>query len=119
MAFGFTPVASEIGSVGPSDFVSFMAKSSLFVSICRSAPSMARKFCARARALRNEWGLKYVSLASAKRARSAPTQIQSAWCALLQDIELMPQYQDCVRRGESERRAVPLIAAVPLWRRET
>jgi hypothetical protein len=23
-----------------------------------------------------------------------PTQMQSAWCALLQDIELMPQYQD-------------------------
>jgi hypothetical protein len=23
-----------------------------------------------------------------------PTQTQSAWCALLQDIELMPQYQD-------------------------
>jgi hypothetical protein len=22
------------------------------------------------------------------------TQMQSAWCALLQDIELMPQYQD-------------------------
>ena len=24
-----------------------------------------------------------------------PTQMQSAWCAPLQDIELMPQYQDC------------------------
>ena len=24
-----------------------------------------------------------------------PTQMQSAWYALLQDIELMPQYQDC------------------------
>ena len=24
----------------------------------------------------------------------SPTQMQSAWCALLQDIELMPQYQD-------------------------
>ena len=23
-----------------------------------------------------------------------PTQMQSAWCTLLQDIELMPQYQD-------------------------
>ena len=23
-----------------------------------------------------------------------PTQMHSAWCALLQDIELMPQYQD-------------------------
>ena len=23
-----------------------------------------------------------------------PTQMQSAWCALLQDIELMPQYQN-------------------------
>jgi hypothetical protein len=23
-----------------------------------------------------------------------PTQMQSAWCALLQDIELMPQYPD-------------------------
>jgi hypothetical protein len=23
-----------------------------------------------------------------------PTQMQSAWCALLQDIELMPQYRD-------------------------
>src|SRR5438445_4132041 len=23
-----------------------------------------------------------------------PTQMQSAWCALLQDIELVPQYQD-------------------------
>jgi hypothetical protein len=23
-----------------------------------------------------------------------PAQMQSAWCALLQDIELMPQYQD-------------------------
>jgi hypothetical protein len=23
-----------------------------------------------------------------------PTQMQSAWCALLQDSELMPQYQD-------------------------
>jgi hypothetical protein len=25
---------------------------------------------------------------------AGPTQMQSAWCALLQDIELMPQYQD-------------------------
>jgi hypothetical protein len=23
-----------------------------------------------------------------------PTQMQSAWCALLRDSELMPQYQD-------------------------
>ena len=30
----------------------------------------------------------------AERGGVGPTQRQSAWCALLQDIELMPQYQD-------------------------
>ena len=29
-----------------------------------------------------------------ERGAVGPTQMQSAWCALLQDIELMPQYQD-------------------------
>ena len=29
-----------------------------------------------------------------EQAAVGPTQMQSAWCALLQDIELMPQYQD-------------------------
>ena len=39
-----------------------------------------------------------------------PMQMQSAWCALLQDIELMPQYQDFGFQTPSRLEAVAQYA---------
>ena len=43
----------------------------------------------------NGYGVKNVRTATIEpneQGAVGPTQMQSAWCALLQDIELMPQY---------------------------